>query len=240
MTFPHESLPQFIVNNTHQSLITRLEWLTLHPQSILYLGIDSNPLLLQIQGLYPNARLNTLNPPNDQPLHLPNSPLPFQDHSVDLLLAQGLFPWSQNFGPLLAEWSRVLAPEGVLLFITHGTNTLMELRNSWITPLPNYLPDLPTLGDALLTAQFVDPVVDLDHFELHCSQVKDLQRLLKKIKAIRLITPATHLAGKQALQHLYENYEHYRLPNGQLPITVDILYGYARGQSSSRFKIISE
>jgi SAM-dependent methyltransferase len=79
------------------------------------------------------------------------------ENSVDLIIANLLLT-PQNF---FSEWHQLLAPEGLLMFSSYGPDTLCEVMQ------PSAFIDMHLLGDALLQAGFVDPVMDVEHFTIN-------------------------------------------------------------------------
>jgi malonyl-CoA O-methyltransferase len=99
------------------------------------------------------------------------SQLPLADGTVDLLFSSLCLQWIADLPAALAEFRRVLRPDGLLLFATFGPGTLVELRESYLDagerapPLSGFAPIQP-VGDALLAAGFRNPVLDRDDFTL--------------------------------------------------------------------------
>ena len=92
--------------------------------------------------------------------------LPVRDHSVDLIFANFLLPWQDQ--PLLSlrEFRRILRPQGLFVFSSLGPNTLAEWRAHFSEAAFPHVVDLHNLGDALLREGFVDPVLDVDDYQV--------------------------------------------------------------------------
>ncbi|MDY6991369.1 MAG: malonyl-ACP O-methyltransferase BioC [Pseudomonadota bacterium] len=165
--------------------------------------------------------------------------LPVADHSIDLIVSNLMLQWCPQTETVFTEWVRILKPEGRLLFSTFGPDTLQELRHSWATvdkaSHVNHFWDLHTLGDQLVAAGFKDPVLDIDWLTWRYQTVFQLMQTLKHIGAhnVTLKRPRG-LTGKHKLQAMIAAYEHYRLADGYLPVTYEVIYGYALGSQLVR------
>lgn len=91
--------------------------------------------------------------------------LPFKANSVDVLFSNLCLPFVNDINAVFLEWQRVLRPEGVCLFTTLGPDTLKELRQAFQAvddkPHVHVFYDMHDVGDALMKAGFVDPVMDV-------------------------------------------------------------------------------
>ena len=92
--------------------------------------------------------------------------LPFAAGSVQLLWSNMALHWVQDPRAALAEFHRVLAPEGLLMFSTLGPDTLKELRASAGEGRVHSFADMHDLGDWLVAAGFAAPVMDAERLTL--------------------------------------------------------------------------
>lgn len=162
--------------------------------------------------------------------------MPFDEGTVDLLFSTSTFQWCTDLPRVLAECGRVLCAGGVLLFTTFGPDTLLQLRRSFarVDDLPHVheFIDMHHIGDMMVEAGFVDPVVDMEMIDIQYPSVQQLLRDLKatgsqaKFEASRSKPPG--LMGKRKFRSLLEAYEAYRLENGRFPASYEVIYGYAR------------
>ena len=60
------------------------------------------------------------------------SQLPIADGSVDLVFSSLCLQWVHDLPGALAEFRRVLRPQGLLLFSSFGPDTLVELREAYL------------------------------------------------------------------------------------------------------------
>ncbi|MCA1805587.1 MAG: malonyl-ACP O-methyltransferase BioC [Xanthomonadaceae bacterium] len=165
--------------------------------------------------------------------------LPFADRSFELLISNLMLQWCQDLDSAFAEFRRVLAPGGLLLFTTFGPDTLKELRHSWRqvdnhTHVNAFL-DMHDIGDALLRAGLAEPVMDVERMAVTYPDVRGLMRDLKELGAHNVTAGRNHaLTGPRKLQRMLEAYEGFR-QDGRLPASYEVVHGHAwsvpRGQS---------
>jgi len=106
--------------------------------------------------------------------------LPFAAGSVQLLWSNMALHWVQEPRAALAEFHRVLAPEGLLMFSTLGPDTLKELRAAAGEGRVHSFADMHDLGDWLVAAGFSAPVMDAETINL---VYRDLAKLLADLRA---------------------------------------------------------
>jgi malonyl-CoA O-methyltransferase len=159
--------------------------------------------------------------------------LPLKDGSVDVLFSSLMLQWCEPLDTALAEVRRVLKGSGFFAFSTFGTDTLQELRSAWAQAdgynHVNHFPDMHEVGDALVRAGLMEPVLDVDRIEVGYPHALALMRDLKAIGAHNVTAgrPRT-LAGRSRLERMQQAYEGYRR-GGQLPATYEVIYGASWG-----------
>jgi len=159
------------------------------------------------------------------------SQLPFADASCELLYASLILQWCEDLDATLLEWRRLLKPHGLLLFSTLGPDTLKELRAAWgavdgFNHVNRFL-DMHDVGDALIRAGFVEPVMDVEHITLTYEHATGLMRDLKSIGAHNVTAGRRRgLMGRGRLQAFSAAYEKFR-SEGRLPATYEVVYGTA-------------
>ena len=157
--------------------------------------------------------------------------LPLADASCDLLYASLLLQWCEDLDATLLEWRRLLKPHGLLLFSTLGPDTLKELRVAWSSVDEfnhvNRFLDMHDVGDALIRAGFVEPVMDVEHLTLTYADAPALMRDLKSIGAHNVTAGRRRgLMGRGRLAAFSTAYERFR-HEGRLPATYEVVYGTA-------------
>lgn len=165
--------------------------------------------------------------------------LPLADASVDLVVSSLMLQWCSDLDVVLGEIRRVLKPEGFFAFATLGPDTLMELRAAWAAvddySHVNIFLDMHDVGDALMRAGLMEPVLDVERMTLTYSDVLALMRDLKTIGAHNLTAGRPRgLTGRARLRGVEKAYEPVRRPDGRLPATYEVVYGAAWGASGKR------
>lgn len=157
--------------------------------------------------------------------------LPLAAASVDLVHANLCLQWCDDPGLALAEFRRVLRPEGVLVFSTFGPDTLHELRSAFASvdaaPHVSRFIDMHDIGDGLLASGFRDPVMEREDFVLTYADLRSLMRELRAIGATNADAQRSRsLMGKTHLARVIEAYEVFRR-DGVLPATWEVIYALA-------------
>ncbi|GAB2665812.1 malonyl-ACP O-methyltransferase BioC [Arenimonas aestuarii] len=159
--------------------------------------------------------------------------LPLADQCADVLFSSLCLQWVEDLPAVLAEFRRVLRPDGLLLFSTFGPGTLSELREAYETvgevpPLSPFAA-IQQVGDALLAAGFKDPVIDRDNYTLTYPDLRTLMRELRAIGAgnARHDRPRG-LGGRDRLRRVTAAYEDQRRGD-VLPSTWEVITAQAWG-----------
>ena len=157
--------------------------------------------------------------------------LPLARDSMNLVWSNLALQWVNALPQAFAEIRRVLAPGGLFMFATFGPDTLKELRAAQAdidghTHVSRFT-DMHDIGDMLVHAGFVDPVMDMETFTLTYDDVRSLMRDLKAIGARNAATDRPQaLSGKNWLAAVTRQYEPMRRA-GKLPATYEVVYGHA-------------
>lgn len=159
------------------------------------------------------------------------SSIPMANHSVDLVVSNLMLQWCEPEA-VFREFRRILKPEGLLMFSTFGPDTLLELRESWQSAdsMPHVIDfyDMHDLGDMLMQAGFLEPVMDVDRHTLTYSNVMELLRDLHGIGSRNISSQRRRgLMGKGVLQGLEQAYSQFTLSDGRLPASYEVVYGHA-------------
>jgi malonyl-CoA O-methyltransferase len=163
------------------------------------------------------------------------SRLPLRAATIDMVWSSLALAWSHEPLAALAEFHRVLAPGGALLFSTYGPDTLNELRGAFaatdMAPHVNPFVDMHDLGDMLVAAGFDAPVMEMERVSVTYADMDALARDLKFSGQTNLSAERRRgLTTPRAWQRLREQYEKLRNA-GRLPVTVEVVYGHAwRGE----------
>ena len=142
--------------------------------------------------------------------------------------------WVNDLPATLAEFRRVLKPDGLLLFSTFGPDTLLELREAYWqagekNPPLSPFAAIQQIGDAMIAAGFKNPVLDRELYQLTYSDVRSLMKELKAIGANDARPQRSRgLSGKTRLQNMTAAYEKLRV-NNVLPSTWEVVTVMAWG-----------
>ncbi len=228
-----------------QQLIERLDWIDFKPETVVDLGCGTGHAALALAELWPRARIIALDLASgmlreagrhDESSRLERLcadayALPLPDGSIDLLLCNLMLPWCDDLDAVFAEIARVLRPRGLLTFTTFGPDTLSELRAAWraadgdthVHPFT----DMHDIGDGLVRAGLVEPVLDVSRFTLTYPDLFSLMRDLKAIGAQNATTGRPRgLTGRKRMRIVEETYEQFRT-QGVLPATYEVVFGQA-------------
>lgn len=151
--------------------------------------------------------------------------LPLAAGSVDLIWSNLAWHWFADPVAVLAQWYRVIRPDGLLMFSAFGVDTLKELR-ALGAALPSF-PDLHDIGDALATAGFADPVMDSERLTITWSDADALLAELSALGGNALRTRAAGLRSRGERDRWRAAIESLRSPEGPIAISFELVYGHA-------------
>jgi len=232
-----------------ERLLERLDLTTVTPKRILDVGCGTGRPTRALTRRYPSATAvgvdlapNMLRQARRRPWYLAwtkgaafvcadAAALPFKEQCFDLLYASLILQWCEDLDTTLLEWRRLLRPHGLLLFSTLGPDTLKELRAAWsevdgYNHVNRFL-DMHDVGDALIRAGFVEPVMDVEEMTLTYADARGLMRDLKRIGAHNVTAGRGRgLTGRGRMDGLARAYERWRR-DGRLPATYEVVYGTA-------------
>lgn len=157
--------------------------------------------------------------------------LPFRNGAVDMAFSNLMMQWSNDLDRLIKEVCRVMAPAGLFIFSSFGPDTLKELRECWSgiddETHVNVFMDMHDVGDALVRAGFVNPVMEAETVTMTYGGVMQLFRDLKSLGAGNVTGGRRRtLTGKARLKRVIDAYENFRTEN-RIPATYEVVYGHA-------------
>ena len=157
--------------------------------------------------------------------------LPLRARAADLVFSNLMLQWCNDPDAAFGEIQRSLKPGGLLTFTAYGPDTLVELRKAWAAADSythvNRFVDMHDLGDALLRAGIVEPVLDVERFTLTYPSLQALARDLRAMGSRNANAGRPRgLTGKGARARMIAAYELMR-GNGRLPATFEVIYGQA-------------
>lgn len=229
-----------------ERLLERLELTVLEPVRILDLGCGTGRHLSALRARFPKGRvfgadlaLNMLTAARRGQGWFRRTPLvcadtlqlPFVPACFDLVYCNLMLQWCEDMDRVFTQLRRVVKPHGLLLFTSFGPDTLKELRAAWrevdsFNHVNRFI-DMHDIGDALIRAGFVEPVMDVEQLTLTYADVRSLMLDLKNIGAHNVTAGRPRgLGGWQRLSKLAAAYESFRC-DGCLPASYEVVYGTA-------------
>lgn len=230
-------------------MIGRLDYIKLEPKRILDIGCGTGSMTDLLMKRYPKAEIVALDfaiPMLEKTrkqgrwLRRPKcicadlDHLPFAADSFDLIYANASLQWSNDPQAMFGDLSRVLRPEGLLMFTSFGPDTLRELRIAWAAAdnrehVHGFI-DMHDYGDMLVHAGMADPVMDVERMTVTHRDIVSVMSDLKVIGAGNASKArGKGLTGKRRIQQAAQAYEQFRNPKGMLPATYEVVYGHAWG-----------
>lgn len=228
-------------------LTERLDYIKLQPSKILDLGSGTGKLSKGLLKRYPKANViavdfalemvkkskkqgSWLRKP--QAVCADAEQLPIKSECAELLISNLMLHWCNDLNNTFAGFHRVLAPNGLLLFTLFGPDTLKELRTSWgsidNTAHTSDFPDMHEVGDALLQAGFINPVMDMEVITMTYDNVDQLMKDLKTSGSNNSHSErGKGLMGKQKFKAFKQAYEQFKTDDGYYPATWEVVYGHA-------------
>jgi SAM-dependent methyltransferase len=174
--------------------------------------------------------------------------LPFRPGSLDLAVSALAFQFVNDLPGVLAQIRRALRPDGLLLAVMFGGDTLTELRQSFaaaetemeggLSPRVAPFADLRDLGALLQRAGFALPVTDVDRIVVRYDSAFALMADLRRMGATNILlerrrTP-TRRATMVQMAQLYG--ERFADPDGRIRATFDVIWlsGWAPHESQQK------
>jgi malonyl-CoA O-methyltransferase len=154
--------------------------------------------------------------------------LPFADRSVDLVWSNLAAHWFADPRQALAQWRRVLRPDGLAMFTALGVDTLRELL-----PLGVQLPtfqDMHDFGDALQNLRFAEPVMDMEVITLTYQAPDAVLRDVQAIGGNALTQRFRGLRSRSWRVDLLAQIERANIHS----LTFEIVYGHAWAPKTER------
>ena len=151
--------------------------------------------------------------------------LPFADASIDLVWSNLTAHWFDDPLAAIGEWYRVSRPGALLMFSAFGVDTLREVPLALGEHRPVFQ-DMHDWGDALSSAGFVDPVIEVERLTLSYGDAAALERDLDGLLAGA--RPAVAAATDPAAEPAADS------ATFASAVTIEITYGHAWCPSQKR------
>lgn len=227
-----------------ERLFERLQFIRLHPETILDLGTGTGFLLPKLRAAFPQASITAIDVSKQSLAQAKKSydyldvdfqqadanNLPFAENSFDLIISNLMLPWSPDMMETFGSCLRALKKNGLFIFTTVGIDTLKELRHAFSEvdahDHVNTFYDMHEIGDGMVQVGFADPVVDMEYLTV---TYKNLSRLFEDLKK-----SGSHVLPAQSRQGLYAPKQWQKMcdayqknADGVYPATIEIIYGHA-------------
>lgn len=225
-------------------LLDKLPLCSVTPKNILDLGCGTGFFTRKLSSLYPNSEVIGLDlsqgmidfcqERSAKELYLcaDAESIPLASNSQDLIYSNLTFQWLDSLDRLLSEINRVLKPNGVLIFSSLVPGTLHELKQSWMQVdnfkrVNNFLA-FEQWQEAMLNQPFTQIDLNVKSLVIEYDTALGLMRDLKYIGAGNLDGARTKtLTSPSKVKKVECFYQDYRLDNGKLPATYELLIGSA-------------
>lgn len=249
---------QFLYGEVAQRMLQRLSYIRVNPDLLIdagcgaghaveplraryptaaYLGIDHCPALLDVarprhagkRGLWNRLRNKPI--PKTEFICADLATVPLPAEQTHLIWSNMALHWHAQPHHVLAEWRRLLRPDGVVMFSCLGPATFKELRQALTsadlhTATPPFV-DMHDFGDLLIESGFADPVMDQEILTLTYRTPEKLLEDLWHLGGNPHPARRQGLTGRGWLKRLKEALEKQRTLDGTIHLTLEIAYGHA-------------
>jgi malonyl-CoA O-methyltransferase len=163
--------------------------------------------------------------------------LPFANARLDLVWSNLALHWCPDPGVALAEWSRVLRADGLLMFSAYGVDSFKELRRlGWST---QRFPDMHDVGDALIRTGFSAPVMDMEPLTLTWRDPIQAWADLRALGGNALEARSRGLRGRVCKQQWLDTWvqdAEDAQDSRTLSVTIELIYGHAWCSPASKLE----
>lgn len=151
--------------------------------------------------------------------------LPLRPSSAGLIWSNLAWHGFADPRAVLAEWYRVVRPEGLVMFSAFGVDTLRELRGAGAR-LTTF-PDMHDIGDALSQSGFADPVMDTERLQVTWNDPQTLLDELRGLGGNALKARDRGLHGRGARARWLEAIAALAGADGRIAISFELVFGHA-------------
>lgn len=202
--------PGFIKTEIADRLLDKLSFIKLEPKVIYIEGDFSHQQISHLKKTYPTANIIKQLMPK-----------------IDLILSNCQLHITNNIHRRLTQFHNALSANGVFLFTTFGSTTLVEAKKAWRfidgCPHINQMLDMHDLGDILLQCQFQTPVIDAETLYFTYENIQTLLRDIRQLKEPLADTKMRKtLTGKRRWQQFVQ-----LMKDNNYALSYEIVYGYA-------------
>lgn len=157
--------------------------------------------------------------------------LPFHQSVFDMIWSNLALHWYGNIAAIFEEWERVLVPDGFVMFSCFGKDTLSALHGA-CHEMGEYgkalsFPDMRDIGDGLIKAGFVAPVVEKESIVVTYTDIRKLLQDLRMPCGNFLVARSRGLSGRRRYERFCEAVMKRRTEDGLLALNFDVIYAHA-------------
>ena len=245
---PRAADADYLHREVEQRMMDRLDPVRISPARILDAGCGAGAGLAMLSERYPQALVvgadlsfamvnRARSEHSERVVSADLQALPFANSRLDLVWSNLALHWCPEPGAVLAEWSRVLRADGLVMFSAYGVDSFKELRKlGWST---QRFPDMHDLGDALIRTGFSAPVMDMEPLTLTWRDPNRAWADLRALGGHALEARSPGLSGRirkqQWLEALIQGAEDAQDP-GTFSVTIELIYGHAWCSPASKLE----
>ncbi|HEX4843851.1 MAG TPA: methyltransferase domain-containing protein [Limnobacter sp.] len=163
-------------------------------------------------------------------LLITGQPLPLPDQSMGMVWSPLWLHAVEDPAAMLADWLRVLKPDGAVFFCCFGPDTAQELRpfaQALGVNMPDFA-DMHDLGDLMSKSGFSDPVMEMEKLTLTYTSPQALLSEWRALVGNSLMPSAAGLVGRARHTQALAKLEGLRQnATGRIPLTLELVYGHA-------------
>ncbi len=228
-------------------LLERLQYVRHQPETILDIGCGTGKGVRGLQKAYPRARVCGADMAYQMLLQAragfrllsrkrlvtaDMERLPFAAQAFDLVFSSLALQWSNDLRVVFEEFARVSKPGALLMFSSFGPGTLKELSASWqaldARPHVHRFVDMHDVGDAMLAAGLVQPVVDAETIRMEYRDFRSLLDDLRNIGASNAeVGRRRGLMTPGQLRRLEASYRDNGYEHDRFIASYEVVYGHA-------------
>ena len=229
-----------------ERFIERMEPIRMVPERLLNLGSAAGHLHLALRVKYPSTTIISLERDRwfceasrisrwrrvfrkDFVVCGSCDAIPVPSASVDMVCANLTWVRAEELSEVLHECARVLRAPGLLMLVSYGPQTLVELRDAW-SRLDRWehthrFADMHDIGDAMVGARLCDVVVDSERLTV---EFDDMQSLLSEVRDCGGGNRATlRRRGLTSASVLRELSAAYADAGGYVTASVELVFAHA-------------
>lgn len=181
-----ENIIDIVADYAADGLLQRFEWMTVAPKTVLVLGGAREKLEAGLQNRFPDATIG-------------------QADKYDIVIANLLLP--HHHLSIMQTWRSQLVKGGLLLATALGPDTLKEWPDQTACTINRV--DMHDIGDAFVETGLVDPVMEVEHYNLVYANA---EKMLAELLA------ANMMAANSTVPESV---------NGKYNLTCELIYGHA-------------